>query len=134
MREPGLRIRGRIAVWCAAIALTACGSTTDTVGQGDPAKAPPDQPLQNTSLTPLSGHGPDAYPTPFHDLLMKSNEEASALFDTTFERLFHGEPVNEAIYFTAATDPDDDGLGPDEALIKDIYHGGDIRTEGIGLG
>lgn len=106
-----------------ALALIGCGATVDPLGQvpvgdGDGATVGPDSDL----LRPLSG--PASYPNAFASLLGKSDGEIDAKVSAAFERLFHGDPTNEAIYFT---------VGDDQAYIQDILHG-DVRSEGVGLG
>ncbi|MGC4095273.1 MAG: glycosyl hydrolase family 8 [Polyangiaceae bacterium] len=86
---------------------SACGSTTDYLGDG--------------RLGPL--HGPASYPNAFKDLLGKSDAEIELKLSSAFEQLFHGDPNTEAIY---AAD------GADQAVINDVLHA-DQRTEGFGL-
>jgi oligosaccharide reducing-end xylanase len=100
---------------------TACGATVDPLGYEprppDVVKAP-----DSDTLRPLSG--PASYPNPFRDLLGKSDAEVTAHVEAAFQRLFHGDPTTQAIYFT---------VGDDQAYIQDILHG-DVRSEGMGLG
>lgn len=97
-----------------------CGATVDPLGEA-PAPTIEDAPDSGT-LRPLSA--PAAYPNPFQQVLGKSASEIDAKLETTFQRLFHGDPAEQAIYFTA---------GGDRAYIQDILHG-DVRSEGMGLG
>ena len=97
--------------------LQGCGSTVDPVGyngDGPPADA-------DAHLRPL--RGPSTYPNAFRDVLGKTEAEITTRVNTTFNQLFHGNPLSEAIYFQ-------DG---DNAYVRDILHG-DIRSEGMGLG
>ena len=92
-----------------AIALGACTSTTDSVGY-DGVK----------QLDKIKG--PDVYPNPFNTWIGKSQADIDAKITATWNQLFYGDPMNQAIYFP---------IGTDQAEIRDTYHG-DIRTEGIG--
>lgn len=87
----------------------------------DPSDSEPPAPDSST-LRPLQG--PASYPNAFRDLLGKSEAEIRAKLDAAFERLFHGDPATQAIYFL---------VGDDQAYIQDILHG-DVRSEGVGLG
>lgn len=98
----------------------ACGSTTDTVGLDGWDDEPP---LPDSStLRPLTG--PSSYPNAFRDVLGRTDQEIRSKIDQAYQRLFHGDPASEAIYFT---------VGDDLAFILDVLHG-DVRSEGIGLG
>lgn len=129
----GFRAVVALALGCA---LSACSSTTDSLGGNPEQQAvetpPPDPTSTSTSppspppppkLIPLSG--PDTYDSAFRDVIVKDPADIEARVDDAYEQLFHGDPDTEAIYFE---------IGNDEATIKDLYHGGDERTEGIGLG
>lgn len=96
--------------------LPSCKPTLHSVGcgEGSYARARPLSAL-DTSRT---------YPNAFRDVLGKSDAEISAKLAATFNQLFHGDPSNEAIYFTTGTD---------QAYIRDIFHD-DVRSEGLGLG
>lgn len=91
----------------------ACGTTVDSIG--DDAAAEP-------RLRPLEG--PATYPNPARDVLGLTDAEIQDKLEATFQRLFHGDPDVEAIYFTE---------GADRAYVKDILHD-DVRTEGVALG
>ncbi len=91
----------------------------DAIGEGGSDGGPTE-----SSLRPLSPRS--SYPNVFRDLLGKSEREISDKIDGAFKQLFHGDPDTRAIYYE---DPDH----PDQAEIRDIYHG-DVRTEGVGLG
>jgi oligosaccharide reducing-end xylanase len=107
----------RKAAFC--LLLTACGSTVDSVG--DDASGPEMLP-DSTALRPLTG--PAAYPNAFRDVLGKTDTEIRNKIDAAFQRLFHGDPTSEAIYFV---------IGDDQAYIQDVLHG-DVRSEGVGFG
>ena len=92
-----------------AIALCACASTTDSVGY-DGVK----------QLDKIKG--PDVYPNPFNTWIGKSQADIDAKITATWNQLFYGDPVNQAIYFP---------IGTDQAEIRDTFHD-DIRTEGFG--
>ena len=92
---------GGVSGWAlvSTLALLGCGATVDPLGQlpvGDEAMVGPDSDL----LAPLSG--PASYPNVFASLLGKSDGEIDAKVNAAFERLFHGDPTDEAIYFTVA--------------------------------
>jgi oligosaccharide reducing-end xylanase len=101
----------------------ACGATVDPLGY-EPQDREPDtvNAPDSDTLQPLPG--PASYPNPFGELLGKSEAEVSAKLDAAFQRLFHGDPATQAIYFH---------VGDDQAYIQDILHG-DVRSEGMGLG
>lgn len=104
-----------------ALVAVGCGATVDPLGyerSAPEAKAAPD----SDTLQPL--RGPDSYPSPFRELLGKTDAEVTAKLEAAFQRLFHGDPTTEAIYFN---------VGDDQAYIQDILHG-DVRSEGMGLG
>jgi oligosaccharide reducing-end xylanase len=128
-----------------AVAVPAsCTSTTDSLGYGDlklaaggapddggaaaggapddgaAAGGAPDV-VKKPTLMPLVG--PAAYENPLHDLLGLPQQAIDKRVEDTFQQLFHGDPADQAIYFT---------MGDDEALIKDVLHD-DTRTEGMGL-
>jgi oligosaccharide reducing-end xylanase len=73
-------------------------------------------------LGPLTG--PASYPNYFHEVLGKSDAEINAKLAAAYDRLFHGDVANEAVYFP---------VGSDQAYIRDIFHA-DIRTEGQSWG
>jgi oligosaccharide reducing-end xylanase len=115
-------------------ALTACGSTVDRLGSepldaGTEAEAGPndggeggaDGGLMSPTLTPLTG--PSEYPNLFRDLLGKTEQEITDKIEAAYQQLFAGDLDDEAIYYP---------LDATHAEIRDIYHGGDVRTEGIG--
>lgn len=106
-----------------ALGLGGCGATVDPLG-GDPQSAgdPGPSPPAKGTLYALSR--PASYPNAFAELLGKTEQEIDQKLDATFERLFHGNPTTEAIYFT---------VGDDQAYIQDILHG-DVRSEGVALG
>lgn len=102
-------------------AVSACGATVDPLGH-DPAHSGQLPAPDSDTLQPLQG--PDKYESPFQDLLGKTEQEVDAKLNGAFQRLFHGEPTTQAIYFS---------VGEEEAYIQDILHG-DVRSEGMGLG
>ncbi len=109
----------------AALGLGGCGATVDPLGndpvgpgRNEPGATPPD----SDTLRALDG--PASYPNAFDQLLGKTELEIDQKLDSAFERLFHGDPTTEAIYFT---------VGEDQAYIQDILHG-DVRSEGVALG
>ena len=93
--------------------LCACDGTVDSLGHNGPG---------GIVLKPISG--PASYPNAFRDVLGRTDAEIAAKIEATFDQLFHGDPVNQAIYVQEGTD---------QAYIRDVLHA-DIRTEGIGLG
>jgi oligosaccharide reducing-end xylanase len=95
--------------------LQGCGTTVDPVGYNG------DGPSADARLRPL--RGPSTYPNAFRDVLGKTEAEITTRVNTTFNQLFHGNLLSEAIYFEEG----------DTAYVRDILHG-DIRTEGMGLG
>ena len=100
---------------------TACGATVDPLGYESRPPEVVNAPDSDT-LQPLPA--PASYPNAFRELLGKSDVEVTAQLEAAFQRLFHGDPTAEAIYFT---------VGDDQAYIQDILHG-DVRSEGMGLG
>jgi oligosaccharide reducing-end xylanase len=122
-----------------------CSTTTDSLGHGDvrvAAGGAPDDGGGATGGAPDDGGGaaagapdvvkkpvlmplvgPAAYENPFHDLLGLTQQAIDKRVEDAFQQLFHGDPTDQAIYFT---------MGDDEALIKDVLHD-DTRTEGQGL-
>jgi oligosaccharide reducing-end xylanase len=104
--------------------LPSCKTTLDSVGCTERTIGSYDGGAVDggTNLAPLMG--PLSYPNAFRDLLGVSESDINDKINATFDQLFHGDPTNQAIYYT---------IGPDQAVIRDTYHG-DIRTEGIGLG
>jgi oligosaccharide reducing-end xylanase len=99
------------------LALSACGTTVDSLGHNDVAEAGP------RTLYPLTG--PASYPNALRDVLQLSDQQISDKINAVFNQLFHGDPSTQAIFFP---------VGTDEANIQDIYHSNEIRTEGIGYG
>ncbi len=57
-----------------------------------------------------------------------TEQEVAGKVDKAFERLFHGDPNSQAVYFSAGTN-DNGAL----AYILDVYHQ-DIRSEGMSYG
>jgi oligosaccharide reducing-end xylanase len=90
------------------------GGTSGTSGTGGV--------LGTGGLRPLTG--PDTYPNVFKDVLGKTDLEIANKISKTYEQLFHGDPVSEAVYYE---------LDDDTAYILDTLHD-DVRTEGIGHG
>jgi oligosaccharide reducing-end xylanase len=122
----------------ALVALAACGSTVDRLGSEpldagvkveaglddggeDGGEGGADAGVMPPTLTPLTG--PSEYPNLFRDLLGKTEQEITDKIDAAYQQLFAGDPGTEAIYYQ---------LDATHAEIRDIYHGGDVRTEGIG--
>jgi oligosaccharide reducing-end xylanase len=95
--------------------VAACGKTVDSLGYDRAAAGSP-------GLLPLTG--PTSYPNPFHDLLGKSETEINSKLAAAFQRLFHGDPNSEAVFFP---------VGENQGYIRDIFHE-DIRNEGLGWG
>jgi oligosaccharide reducing-end xylanase len=105
--------RGLACISVGALALGACGATTDSLGYND---------TESKALLPLTP--PASYPNPFRDLLGQTDAAISAKITNAFNTLFHGSS-SYAIYVP---------VGDDQAYIEDTYHDNEIRTEGIGLG
>lgn len=105
--------------WLTAVLLLTlgCRKTVDNLGSNDTKDA------ARRELQDLSG--PTEYPNAFHDVLGKTSDEINAKITNVFNTLFHGNPAEQAIYFP---------VGDGQACIKDVYHGGEVRTEGMGLG
>jgi oligosaccharide reducing-end xylanase len=119
-------VRGAVSSSCLklvalAVLNSACGATVDPLGY-EPRPPDVESAPDSDTLRPLAG--PASYPNPFRELLGKSDAEVSAQVEAAFQRLFHGDPTAQAIYFT---------VGDDQAYIQDILHG-DVRSEGMGLG
>lgn len=113
-----MAVRGLACAIAAALALSACGSTTDSLGYDD-----------TESKTLHAVTGPASYPNPFRDLLGQADADISAKITNAFNTVFHGSTTGSmayAIYFPVQNDPD-------QAYIEDVLHN-DIRTEGLGLG
>ncbi len=111
---------GLVAV--ALAASTGCTSTVDSLGHDEGGPTGGTQvPL---SLAPL--HGPGTYDNVFQLVLNQTTADIDDKVDGAFHQLFHGDPVDEAIFIP-------DPLKDDEAKIYDIYHS-DTRTEGMGIG
>jgi len=73
----------RSLVLVGALLALACGATVDPLGH-DPA--PQAEPVPNSdTLRPLAG--PASYPSPFHELLGKTQQEVDAKLAAAFERL-----------------------------------------------
>jgi oligosaccharide reducing-end xylanase len=98
------------------LALSACGSTTDSLGYNNTG-----------TLLPLTG--PTSYPNPFRDLLGESDSAISGKITNAFNTLFHGAPSYKFYEMMS----DDASLTADQAYVLDTLHN-DIRTEGMGLG
>jgi oligosaccharide reducing-end xylanase len=105
------------AILAVGMLLSGCTTTVDSLGydEADAAPAP-------VGLRPLVR--PTTYPNPFRDVLGKSQADIDMKINAAFQQLFHGDPANEAVYFS---------VNDDQALIRDILHN-DERTEGVGLG
>jgi oligosaccharide reducing-end xylanase len=104
--------------------LASCRTTLDSVGCSES-----DLPVDGgaavdggSGLLPLLG--PLSYPNAFRDVLGKSDSDIATKIDSTFNQLFHGDSLTQAIYYP---------VNGDQAYIRDTYHD-DIRTEGMGLG
>ncbi|WP_437730788.1 glycosyl hydrolase family 8 [Sorangium sp. So ce1335] len=74
-------------------------------------------------LRPLTG--PETYPNPLRDVLLKTDEEIAAKIEDRFNQLFYGDPYTEAIYYPSHG-------AADQSYIWDVLHT-DVRTEGLGL-
>ncbi len=110
--------------WCVlvavggSLALTGCSSTTDAIGSDEPIALDAGPRV----LLPLVCGGRTV--NAFFELLGISDADVKARIDEVFERLFHGDPDQEAFYVP---------VGKDQAFVKDTYHNEEARTEGIGL-
>jgi oligosaccharide reducing-end xylanase len=113
---------GQIArIACCWVALSACGATVDPLGTRPSSGGAPPAMFDSDTLKPLAG--PTTYPNALSDLLGIPEAEITSSLDDEFQRLFHGDPATQAIYFT---------VGDDQAMILDIFHG-DTRSEGVAL-
>jgi len=119
LRSTRARFSNRVGGWLTAVLLLTlgCRKTFDSLGSNDTIDA------AKRELQDLSG--PTDYPNAFHDALGKTSDEINAKITNAFNTLFHGNPLDQAIFFL---------VGDDRACIKDIYHDGEVRTEGMGLG
>jgi len=113
-----MRARGLACAVAAAMALAACGSTTDSLGYNDTG---------SRTLHPVTG--PASYPNPFRDLLGETDAAISAKITNAFNTVFHGSTTGTTPYAIYFQDPNN----PDRSYIEDTLHS-DIRTEGLGLG
>ncbi|MFO1478055.1 MAG: glycosyl hydrolase family 8 [Verrucomicrobiota bacterium] len=94
--------------------------------------------LTGTSLNPSGAagaavdNGTGAYATGrYPNLFVEAGQSPAAVrakIDGAFQQLFHGNPTNQAIYYTAGSNSN----GP-LAYITDIKHN-DVRTEGLSYG
>jgi endo-1,4-beta-D-glucanase Y len=112
-----------------AALLLGCSASRDNLGQ---------ERVSVTSLPPGAGGSapgrvttvlgklacPTTYPNAYHDILGRRQDEIDKKVKAAFEQLFDGDPETEAIYFESGTD---------QAVIKDILHNNEVRTEGMGL-
>jgi oligosaccharide reducing-end xylanase len=105
------------------LSLPACESTVDHLGFDpvDGGGGGTGGMTAEPQLTPLTG--PTDYPNLFRDLLGKTEQEITDKLDAAYAQLFTGDPNSEAIYYE---------LDESHAEVRDIFHGGDVRTEGIG--
>lgn len=94
-----------------ATVVSACGSTTDSLGHNGPA---------GIMLDPLKG--PSSYRNVLAEWLGKTQAEIDAKIAATWNQLFYGGP-DQVIYYP---------VGADQAEIRDILHSGEVRTEGMG--
>ncbi len=94
-----------------AIFLTACGSLQKS------------RPAADGSGAFITGHYRNLFAEDGH-----SQAEIRAKVDSAFLQLFHGDPTNQAVYFSAGSNSN----GP-LAFITDIKHH-DVRTEGLSYG
>jgi oligosaccharide reducing-end xylanase len=94
-----------------AIFLTACGSLQKS------------HPAADGSGAFVTGHYRNLFAEDGH-----SPTEIRARIDSAFQQLFHGDPTNQAIYYSAGSNSN----GP-LAYITDIKHH-DVRTEGLSYG
>lgn len=78
-----------------------------------------------TVLLPRMPWCPTSYLSGYRQGLGWTSSKSATQLSNAFEQLFHGDPETEAIY----TD-----LGNGKAVIRDILHDNQARTEGIGVG
>jgi oligosaccharide reducing-end xylanase len=95
-----------------AVICSACTTTTDSIGYNSTG---------GVHLQPLKG--PASYPNAFRGV-MKTDAQIAERIATMFGQLFYGPQIDEPIYYP---------MGDDEAVIEDILHKMEIRTEGMGL-
>ena len=113
------RFSARAGGWLAAVLLLTlgCRKTVDSLGSNDTKDA------ARRELQDLSG--PTEYPNAFRDVLGKTSDDINQKITDGFNTLFHGNSSEQAIFFS---------VGDDQACIKDVFHSGEVRTEGMGLG
>jgi oligosaccharide reducing-end xylanase len=79
-----------------------------------------------------TANGPSAFATGHYRNLFAGNghsqKEIRAKVDSAFQQLFHGDPTNQTVYYSAGANSN----GP-LAYITDIKHN-DVRTEGLSYG
>lgn len=78
-----------------------------------------------TVLLPRMPWCPTNYPSGYRQVLGWSSSKNANQLSNAFDQLFHGDAETEAIY----TD-----LGNGKAVIRDLLHDNQARTEGIGVG
>ena len=89
-------------------------------------------PLQPARGAPETADGSGAFATGHYRNLFAENghspNEIRAKVDSAFQQLFHGDPANQTVYYSAGANSN----GP-LAYITDIKHH-DVRTEGLSYG
>jgi len=112
-RRSGAATAPAVLALACAVVCSACSSTTDSIGYNGTGGFH----LQQLKRLPT-------YPNAFRALNYTDAQIADKIA-TMFAQLFYGTPADQqAIYFP---------MGADEAVIEDILHGKEIRTEGMGL-
>jgi oligosaccharide reducing-end xylanase len=110
-RRSGAATASAALALAAAIIGSACTGTTDSIGYNGTG---------GIHLQRLKG--PATYPNAFRST-GKTDAQIAERIATMFAQLFYGTG-DQPIYFP---------MGTDEAVIEDILHGKEIRTEGMGL-
>jgi oligosaccharide reducing-end xylanase len=111
----------------AALLPSACTTSLDAIGCGEIDRGIDGGAVDGSisggaTLAPLRRTPP--YVNAFREFLGRSDSDIANKVGSTFNRLFHGDPSNEAIFFP---------VGTDQAYILDVLHD-EVRSEGIGLG
>ena len=91
--------------------IVGCRPTVDFLGYNRP-----------DVLLPLNCPAP--YRSAYRDVLGKTDQAIGNKLTAAYQQLFHGTPADQAIYFV---------VGSDQAIITDVLHNNEVRTEGMSL-